>query len=105
VPTLVSKMWHFPTIAATDDPAAELERYLEAVFSKEEIRRWILTPLNRVRHAVTYRNLTVYPFRVNVLKLPSVSGSKIVAIDNLSSLPVSSLTRKIGCSADRPSRS
>jgi A/G-specific adenine glycosylase len=95
VPTLVSKMFHFPTIAATANFPVELRRHLQRIFPKEKNRPWNLVPLGQLRHSVTYRNITIFPFFVNAAKLPHVSGSRIVAMDNLASLPISNLTRKI----------
>jgi A/G-specific adenine glycosylase len=99
VPTLVSRMWHFPTIASGANPASELRGHLQTIFPKEKDGEWNLQVLDTVRHCVTYRNIAIYPFRLHVAKLPRFSGSRMVAIDNLASLPVSSLTRKIARAA------
>jgi hypothetical protein len=58
-----------------------------------------LTPADKVRHAVTYRDVTVLPFRIEVEKLPGIPGAKYVLLVDLSSLPVSNLTRKVARAA------
>ncbi len=107
VPTLVSKMWHFPTIAVTGDPRTDLDRYLKNEFLLDKKRNSSGTPratlslvaLARVKHSVTYRQITIYAFRIAVAKLPVFGGAKAVALKNLASVPISNLTRKIGLTA------
>jgi len=99
VPTLVSKMWHFPTIAVTGDPRTELERHLKREFALGKKRAADLVALPRVKHSVTYRQLSVYAFRVAVTKLPSSDGAKAVPLKDLASVPISNMTRKIGRAA------
>jgi hypothetical protein len=91
-------MWHFPTIAIRKDPLDELKNYLaNSVFAGNGALR--LEPLAKVRHAVTYRSVTVLPFRIAVAKLPRIRGSKNIRLEEFSSLPVSNLTRKIAHAA------
>jgi A/G-specific adenine glycosylase len=95
VPTLVSKMWHFPTIAVAKDPRRELARHLKREFAlgDESIRSLVALP--RVRHSVTYRQITVFAFRIPLPRLPLFDGAKTVALNDLGSVPISNLTRKI----------
>ena len=94
IPTLVSGMWHFPTIAVGTNPERELRNYLSKNFvNAEDMPR--LTPLNRVRHAVTYRAITLIPFRVEFRRLPHIPGAKIIRLEDFASVPVSNLTRKV----------
>lgn len=98
VATLVSRMWHFPTIAIRKDALLELRVFLRDILpGKNGMLR--LEALANVRHAVTYRNVTVLPFRIGVAKLPHVAGAKSVRIEELSTLPISNLTRKIAHAA------
>jgi A/G-specific adenine glycosylase len=98
VATLVSRMWHFPTIAIRDDALAELRIFLAGILpGKNGALR--LEPLAKVRHAVTYRNITVLPFRITVAKLPRVTGAKTIRLEELSTVPISNLTRKIAHAA------
>jgi hypothetical protein len=55
--------------------------------------------LPRVRHSVTYRQITIFPFRVDVAKLPKFTGEKQVTLEQATSLPISNLTRKIARAA------
>jgi hypothetical protein len=58
-----------------------------------------LEPLAKVRHAVTYRNVTVLPFQITVKKIPRTRGAKNIPLKDFSTLPVSNLTRKIARAA------
>jgi len=103
VPTLVSRMWHFPTMAVKN-VERELTKYLEALrpgLRAHAGERWsqCMQRCSLVRHAVTYRAITVHPYCVRIAKLPSFPGAKKVALDNLSSVPISNLTRKIAQAA------
>jgi A/G-specific adenine glycosylase len=99
VPTLVSKMWHFPTLSVNGSPAAQLRAHLHRLFPKMKSAEQQLAPTEKVRHAVTYRDVTVLPFRIEVKKLPGVPGAKQIPLADLSSLPVSNLTGKVARAA------
>jgi hypothetical protein len=99
VPTLVSKMWHFPTVAVAKEPLPELRAFLGKLFSTGANRGLHFEPLERVRHAVTYRAVSVVAFQIAVESLPKIPGARILGLDDFSSLPVSNLTRKIARAA------
>jgi len=99
VPTLVSRMWHFPAVSVTGDPAAKLRAYLRKLRCGAGKGNLRLIRAGKVRHAVTYRDITVLPYRIEVKKLPHVSGAKQVPLVAVSSLPVSNLTRKVARAA------
>ena len=103
VAALVSKMWHFPTIAMREDPISELQDFLCQLFdSPAKVRSLRLEPLARARHAVTYRNIALLPYRILVAKLPKIAGAAALPLSEvaaLSSLAVSNLTRKIARAA------
>ena len=98
VPVLVSKMWHFPTIVVQGDAAKELRAHLrEFLPGAKESWTLKLEDLPTARHAVTYRSITVHPFRVCCRQLPHVAGAKTVSLSEVispSTLAVSNLTRK-----------
>ncbi len=98
IATLVSRMWHFPTVAIRKDPPAELRTFL-GEFLAATNSKWQLEPLAKVRHAVTYRKVTVLPFRVAVSKLPRIHGARAIRLEEFSTLAVSNLTRKIARAA------
>src|ERR1700674_1250989 len=99
VPTLVSRMWHFPTLSVTGEPAAKLIANLHKLIPGVRDHKWQLVPAGKVRHAVTYRAITLLPFLINVKKLPRIPGARQVPIGDISSLPVSNLTRKVARAA------
>jgi len=99
VPTLVSRMWHFPTVSVAGEPRKDLIAFLRKELLEERNRNWELLPAGKVRHAVTYRAITLSPFLIEVKNLPRVSGAKYVPLADISSLPVSNLTRKVARAA------
>jgi A/G-specific adenine glycosylase len=98
VATLVSRMWHFPTISIRKDASAELRDYL-AGYLPAGNGKLHLEPLAQVRHAVTYRNVTVLPFRIAIAKIPRIQGTRSISLEDFSTLPVSNLTRKVARAA------
>jgi A/G-specific adenine glycosylase len=103
VAALVSRMWHFPAISVREDAEKELREFLSALLELAPRNGTLrLEPLSRARHAVTYRKVTLLPYRVLVAKLPRVAGAMPASLSELvapSSLAVSNLTRKIARAA------
>jgi len=97
VPTLVSRTWHFPTFAVSENPEIELRRSLSRMAGEGAVME--MAPLEAVRHTVTYRDIKILPFAIPCAKLPRVPGAKALPLENLSSLAISNLTRKVGKSA------
>lgn len=95
VPILVSRMWHFPTVSVKRDPAAQLRAHLRKLGPAFRNHKWQLAPAGSVRHAVTYRAITIVPFRISVKKLPRIKGAQEVPLHDVTVLPVSNLTRKV----------
>ena len=98
VPALLSRMWHFPTIHVQQNPTAELQSFLEDLFEGQAPEPELLA-LPKVRHTVTYRQITLLPFRLDVAILPRVARSKRLPLSHLSSVPISNLTRKVARAA------
>jgi A/G-specific adenine glycosylase len=98
VSMLVSKLWHFPTIAVRTDPAAELQAHLNEILPRSMTKRPLhLEPLPPARHAVTHHAITLQPFRVSATDLPRMPGAKTILLSDVispSSLAISNLTRK-----------
>ncbi len=94
VPTLLSNMWHFPTLSVTGKADGNLFAFLQKLVPGVQSRKWQLVPAGKVRHAVTYRAVTLLPFIIRVRNLPDISGASHVPLADISSLPVSNLTRK-----------
>src|SRR5579859_2023494 len=102
ISTLVSRMWHFPTIAVEKNAEEELRTFLTQLLRGAKKPQFSLQPLAAVRHAVTYRSIAVRAFRVQVGRLPGVPGTKTISLADLSahsSLAFSNLTRKIARAA------
>jgi A/G-specific adenine glycosylase len=98
IATLVSRMWHFPTVAVRKDAIAELRDFLGELIPDGNGTPHF-EPLARVRHAVTYRNVTVLPYRIAIAKIPRIRGAKSILLKDFSTLPISNLTRKIARAA------
>jgi len=103
VAALVSKMWHFPSIAVKKKPAEELQEFLARLASLPAKKRTLhFEPLSESRHCVTHRDIVILPFRVLLPKLPRISGARLISLSELvspSSLAVSNLTRKVARAA------
>jgi A/G-specific adenine glycosylase len=98
IATLVSAMWHFPTIAVERDASGELREYLRRE-CKARAATTQLHELPRVRHTVTYRNISIHPFLIRAKDLPAIPGAESLPLDQLSDLPISNLTRKVSRAA------
>lgn len=100
VPTLVSRLWHFPTQSAlAADHREALRELLRGYVPSNRKSGQALSALPRVRHAVTYRKIEVLPYLVRVAQLPKIPAGKRVALSAVTSLPVSNLTRKVARAA------
>jgi A/G-specific adenine glycosylase len=98
ISVLVSKLWHFPTISVRSDPVAELKEHLDKLLPAKIAKQPLqIEALPTARHAVTYRAITLLPFRVAVAQLPGISNAKTISLAEItspSSLAISNLTRK-----------
>jgi len=95
---LFSRMWQFPAIQVSRLAKSELEKYFAETFSMPKIA---LQELPAARHSVTFRNITLRPFLARVAKLPKISRSRVIALKNLGTVPVSSATKKLAAAALR----
>ena len=94
---LFSRMWQFPALETTRDPASQLSKYLRHEFGIAFNGK--MTPLKTARHAVTYRNIRIAPFVVRVANLPAIGGAQTPLLHRLGKLPISNATRKIANAA------
>jgi A/G-specific adenine glycosylase len=99
VGALVSRMWHFPTIEVRRNAPVDLRDYLQESLLGGRKFSETFELLRKVRHAVTYRAITLQPFRINLKKLPQLPGTKILPLHDLFSVPISNLTLKIAHAA------
>ncbi|MGB7310881.1 MAG: hypothetical protein WBC67_17615, partial [Candidatus Acidiferrales bacterium] len=63
-----------------------------------------LEALPAARHGVTFRNVTLLPFLARVARLPKRPRTRVLALDRLEQLPVSSATHKIAAALGRTAR-
>jgi len=105
VAKLVSQMWHFPTISVKKNAEAELHQFLSRLFPGKESKSFRLKRLRKAKHSVTYRNITIFPFRISLRKLPKAGCRqlevKVVPLSGVSSIAVSNLTRKVARAAEQ----
>jgi len=95
IPSLVAKLWHFPTVSAPSSVGKSLAALLHSEVHIKPAKFHKPLLLDRVRHTVTYRAISVTPYLVRVNRLPKIPGAKAVPLEEASSLAVSNLTRKI----------
>jgi A/G-specific adenine glycosylase len=99
---LFSRMWQFPALEVTQHPREELEAHLRATLGLNAPLS--LEALPQARHGVTFRNITLLPFLVQVSKLPRLPRTRILALNHLirpSHLTISSATRKIAAALSK----
>jgi A/G-specific adenine glycosylase len=89
---LFSRMWQFPAIEVIEHAANELAAHLNQTLGVEIAS---LEKLPAARHGVTYRNVSLLPFLARVEQLPKRKRTRILHLDRLASVPISSATRKI----------
>jgi A/G-specific adenine glycosylase len=89
---LFSRMWQFPAIEVAVHAQNELAAHLAQTLGFEPPA---LEQLPSARHGVTYRNIALLPFLASVAQLPKLKRTRILHLDRLSSVPISSATRKI----------
>jgi A/G-specific adenine glycosylase len=95
---LFSRMWQFPALDTTGtDTRAALAGHLREIFGVA--MKGALTPLATARHAVTFRNIRLEPYLVRVVRLPRVSGARVIALGQIRRLPISNATQKIASAA------
>jgi len=98
-PALASNLWHFPTVSFDGDPVAKLRSHLRKLRIQDQDGSLQFLAADQVRHTVTYRSITVEPFRIRVRKLPRIKGAEGVPLGEITRLPVSNLTRKVARAA------
>ncbi len=93
---LFSRLWQFPAVQVVASAETELTKHIRATLGIELLS---LKPLATARHAVTFRNITLLPFLAPVPQLPKRHRTRIVALNRLRELPLSSATHKIAAAA------
>ena len=99
---LFSRMWQFPAIEVTTQPKAALAAHLRATLNlpaDANADAPDLEALPAARHGVTFRNIAFSPFLARVQKLPKLPRTRILPLENIAKLPISSATKKIAAGA------
>jgi A/G-specific adenine glycosylase len=95
IPSLVAKLWHFPTVSTATDAEQTVEKLLRHDLGVITTKSPRFEPLQNVRHTVTYRTISVVAFLLRVKSLPKISGAKFLPLEEVTALPISNLTRKV----------
>ena len=98
---LFSRMWQFPAVAVASKNGAAGDELAAHLQSEYRIAPPALTALPGASHTVTYRAITLLPFLTQIENLPNVTDAncRAVPLATISSVPVSSATRKIARAA------
>jgi len=98
IPSLVAKLWHFPTVSSPANSEQPLEQLLhrELRIPAKSIRPELL---DKVRHTVTYRTISIAAYLIRLKELPKIRGAQHVPLMEIQSLPISNLTLKIARTA------
>jgi A/G-specific adenine glycosylase len=98
---LFSRMWQFPAVEVARHAQSELAAHVEKILDLDaaSLEFEALPP---ARHGVTFRNVTLLPFLARVARLPKRPRTRVLALDRLRDLPVSSATHKIAAALRQP---
>ena len=99
VGALASRLWHFPSVEIRCNAATDLRDYLRKAVLGDAKFSATFQLLPKVRHSVTYRSITLQPYRIELERLPRPHMTKLVPLSDLSVVPISNLTRKIARAA------
>jgi A/G-specific adenine glycosylase len=97
---LFSRMWQFPAVEVAEHAERELATYLAQTLGLKPVA---FEKLPAARHGVTYRNIALLPFLARVSQLPKLTRTRVLHLNRLSSVPVSSATRKIAAAVQNSS--
>ncbi len=100
---LFSRMWQFPAVEVKRNPRAELTNHLRATLGMNGVT---LEALPEARHGVTFRNVTLLPFLARVDQLPANAGThgRVLPLEKIARVPISSATRKIAAALEGPTK-
>ena len=99
VPSLVARLWHFPTVSAPANSEQALKQLLHRELRIKSLMAIRPERLDKVRHTVTYRIISIAAYLIRVPQLPKISGAQHLPLQEIHSLPTSNLTRKIARTA------
>ena len=91
---LFSRMWQFPAVEVARHAQRELAAHVAEILDLDAASLEF-EALPAARHGVTFRNVTLLPFVARVERLPKLPRTRVLPLDRLAELPVSSATHKI----------
>jgi len=104
---LFSGMWQFPAVEVQRNARTELQTHLQGLLQKKKSisqrarktqstqSRDGMEALPRLSHAVTFRELTLWPYLIRVPRLPDMRGARAIGQEQIAQVPISSATRKV----------
>jgi A/G-specific adenine glycosylase len=95
---LFSRMWQFPAVEVARDAETELAAHLSEILQIDSAELK-LEALPAAKHGVTFRDITLLPFLAGVERLPKRPRTRVLPLDRIADLAVSSATRKIAAAA------
>lgn len=98
VPSLVARLWHFPTVSAGGNAERTLQEFLFKKL-KVKIPERQVESLDEISHTVTYRKINVHPYAVRLKRLPRLEGARRISLHKILEMPISNLTRKVARAA------
>ncbi len=98
---LFSRMWQFPAVEVARHAQRELAAHVAEILDLDAASLEF-EALPAARHGVTFRNVTLLPFVARVERLPKLPRTRVLPLDRLAELPVSSATHKIAAALGGP---
>jgi A/G-specific adenine glycosylase len=100
---LFSRMWQFPAVEVKRNARSVLTKHLRSTLGMNGIE---LEALPEASHSVTFRNVTLLPFLVRVDRLPANAPtfSRVLPLESIARVPISSATRKVAVALKAPGR-
>jgi len=95
---LFSRMWQFPALETPADATSNLAKHLREKFGVKVAGEQMMQ-LKTARHTVSFREIRLEPFLIEVERLPKIKGARTPLLGRFSHLPISSATRKIARAA------
>ena len=87
-------MWQFPAVEVARDARTELAAHLVQIL-QIDAGKLKLEALPAAKHGVTFRDITLLPFLAELKSLPKRPRTRVLALDRIADVAVSSATRKI----------
>jgi len=100
---LFSRMWQFPAVEVSGDAETDLSQHIQEILGIHA-GSLAFEALPAARHGVTFRNITLLPFLACVASLPKRARTRVLPLDRLGQVPLSSATHKIAASLAKRKR-